>query len=92
MIKFGVRLTHDLDAKFGKPPKKTISQRDVPGMTRSAIPILLSANITAISIGANGGSTPANVPKAFIWHDPVSGKVKNFFFVFFKNKEFIKFK
>ena len=37
----GIRLTHALDAKFGLPPKTTLSQRDVPGMSRSVIPELV---------------------------------------------------
>ena len=35
-------LTHGLDAQFGLPPKTTLSQRDVPGMTRGVVPILRS--------------------------------------------------
>ena len=33
-LPFGVGLSHDLDARFGLPPKVTGSTRDVPGMTR----------------------------------------------------------
>ena len=53
-LPFGVRLTHDLDARFGLPPKQTLSTRDVPGMTRAAIPLLHRAGVTAVSEGMNG--------------------------------------
>lgn len=49
-----------------------MSQRDVPGMTRSVIPYLLQSGIRAISVGVNGASAPPVVPKAFVWRDPVS--------------------
>lgn len=50
-----------------------MSQRDVPGMTRSIIPRLRANGVHTVSVGVNGGSTPPNVPQAFIWADPVSG-------------------
>ncbi len=33
-------MTHLLDDSFGLPRKTVMSQRDVPGMTKSIIPIL----------------------------------------------------
>jgi len=74
LISFALNLTHQLDDLFQKPRKTVLSQRDVPGMTRSIIPILKAHGITAISVGTNGGSAPPNVPPAFIWEDPVSGE------------------
>lgn len=62
LMQAGIQMTHDLDARFGLPPKHTLSQRDVPGMTRSVIPILKAYGVDAISVGANDGSTPPNVP------------------------------
>ena len=46
-------------------------QRDVPGLTRSAIPVLSSVGVRAISIGVNDASAPPGVPKntPFIWQD-----------------------
>ena len=61
MIDLGLNLTFQLDDRFEKSRKKTLSQRDVPGLTRSLIPILASRNVTGITIGANDGSTPPNV-------------------------------
>jgi len=73
-INFALRLTHDIDKMFGLSPKKVMSQRDVPGMTRSMIPLLKASGVDGISVGVNGGSSPPDVPKAFIWKDPVSGQ------------------
>ncbi len=51
---------------------RTVSTRDVPGITRSALRILKQHNISAISVGQNPGTPPANVPMpgAFVWRDP----------------------
>lgn len=50
-------------------------QRDVPGLTRVAIPTLVSAGVLAITIGVNGGSASPDLPnnKAFVWRDESSG-------------------
>lgn len=70
----GIQLTHDLDVKFNKSLTITLSQRDVPGMTRSIIPVLKKVGVRAISVGVNGASAPPVVPSAFVWRDPVSGE------------------
>lgn len=69
-------IAHSLDRQFSLPFKRTISQRDVPGLTRAAIPALASAGIQAISVGVNGGSAPPAVPlnSLFWWQDPSSQK------------------
>ena len=85
LIQAGIQMTHDLDDRFGLPHKHTLSQRDVPGMTRSIIPIIKAYGVDAITVGANDGSTPPNVPDVkggrdwtepmpFVWEDPVSGE------------------
>lgn len=51
LLAFGVRLTHDLDRAYGLPPKLTASQRDVPGLTRAAVPVLADQGVKAISGG-----------------------------------------
>ncbi len=52
---FAVRMTHELDRAFGLPPKITMSQRDVPGLTRAAVPILVDEGVRAISGGCIEG-------------------------------------
>lgn len=69
LISFGINMTHELDNFFSIAPKTVLSQRDVPGFTVSAIPTLVSHNITGISIGVNPGSSPVHVPRdrPFLW-------------------------
>ena len=74
MIEAGLEMTFALDKKFAQPKKATLSQRDVPGMTRALVPILKKQGVTAISIGANDGSTPPDVPPCFLWKDKLSGE------------------
>ncbi|EFN51908.1 hypothetical protein CHLNCDRAFT_54763 [Chlorella variabilis] len=76
LLRFAVSLTHDLDRAFHLPPKITASQRDVPGLTRAAVPILADQGVRAISVGVNGGCAPPAVPHftPFIWRDLPSGK------------------
>ena len=71
LLDYAVRLGHELDQRFSLPLKKVMSQRDVPGLTRAAIPILAYSGVTAISVGVNSGSAPPAVPKytPFIWKD-----------------------
>ena len=42
-------------------------------MPRSVIPFLNRSGVSAISIGANGGSTPPDIPPCFLWEDSASG-------------------
>ena len=69
LIAAGFELTFALDKAFNKTNKTTLSQRDVPGMTRALMPILNRRGVTAVSIGANDGSTPPDLPPCFRWVD-----------------------
>jgi hypothetical protein len=73
MFDAALDLTFALDERFGLPHKKTLSQRDVPGMTRAVIPALSRAGVGAITIGVNPYSTPPMVPRAFVWRDAATG-------------------
>eukprot|EP01084_Bolivina_argentea_P029224 54231_1 len=53
---------------------RVLSQRDIPGMTRSLIPIFTQNNVSAISIGCNGASAPPGTPNIFMWKDPDSNE------------------
>ena len=75
MLEFGLKLSYDVSIERNATISKILSQRDVPGLTRSMIPILLRNNITAVSIGVNDGSAPPAVPKIFRWKDTQSGEV-----------------
>ena len=58
----------------GRKYPRTLSQRDVPGIPRSIIPILKDTGLEMISVGVNGGSSPPDVPRLFRWLDPGSGE------------------
>jgi hypothetical protein len=66
-------MAHDLDRRFGRTPTLTMSSRDVPGITRSVIPLAAQQGIVAYTEGVNGGCAPAAVPQLFVWHDNVTG-------------------
>lgn len=61
-------MSRDLDSQFGTSNSMTMSQRDVPGMTRGMIPILAQNGVKAVSVGVNGASAPPGVPSIFIWY------------------------
>ena len=65
-----------LDKQFGK---KTIAAKitDVPGVTRSIIPILKRNGISLLHIGANPGAAKPELPEVFRWKDLNSGKEIN---------------
>jgi len=69
LIQEGIRLTHMLDEEFGLETKMTLSQRDVPGMSRSVIPILSKMGVAAVAVGVNTASSPPTVPRVFRWVD-----------------------
>ncbi|KAI8469213.1 MAG: hypothetical protein J3K34DRAFT_459474 [Monoraphidium minutum] len=68
-------MTHGLDARFGLKPKAVASLRDVPGLTRGALPVFASRGVRALTCGVNGFSAPPAVPKRtpFVWRDDASG-------------------
>jgi hypothetical protein len=41
------------DEYYGLAHKITYSQRDVPGLTRGAIPVLTKAGVKGVSVGEN---------------------------------------
>ena len=70
VFKVGLNVSHRLDAHFGLPPKRTLSQRDVPGMTRGVVPLLRAMGVDGITVGMNGGVCPPWVPMLFRWRVP----------------------
>ena len=74
MFDIALNITFRQDALAKHAQRMTLSQRDVPGMTRAVIPLLRKRGVKAISVGENGACAPVNVPKSFIWRDPPSGE------------------
>jgi hypothetical protein len=69
LFAFGISMARELDARFGR---ETIAAKmtDVPGHTRSIVPILAAADVKLLHIGVNGASRPPDVPDTFLWRDP----------------------
>ena len=72
MAEFGFKFTADISKTLGDFIPNTMSQRDVPGLTRSMIPILNKHGIKAVTVGVNMASMPPSVPTAFKWVDKIS--------------------
>lgn len=75
LLRAAVNVTHALDDRFGLPRKAVYSQRDVPGLTRGALPHLVDLGVRMISIGVNSATSPPSLPRGrpFIWRDRESG-------------------
>jgi hypothetical protein len=69
-----VQMSRDISSRLSIPPPATLSQRDVPGLSRAAIPLLRSTGVSGISVGVNGASLPPSVPNAFVWRDESSAE------------------
>jgi hypothetical protein len=72
MVAVQFQLAADLADELGVPRPRTVSLRDVPGTTRALVPLMVKHNITAISIGVNGGSPAPDMPNPGVWRDPAS--------------------
>lgn len=61
-------LSEQLDRRFGR---KTIAAKitDVPGVTRSIIPLFKKHGISLLHLGANSGAAVAGLPEVFRWRD-----------------------
>ncbi|KAL4430828.1 hypothetical protein ABPG75_006084 [Micractinium tetrahymenae] len=75
LLEAAVQLSQRLADRFGLPHALTMNQRDVPGLTRAAIPILGRQGVKALMVGVNGVSAPPAVPwnTPFWWRDEPSG-------------------
>jgi len=69
LFRFGLGLSRELDRRFGKT---TIAAKmtDVPGHTRSMVPLLADAGIRFLHIGVNVACRPPEVPPVFTWKHP----------------------
>lgn len=75
MLQSGIDLCHSLQRQFGVKSSIALSQRDVPGLTRAALPVLFQRGIRAITVGVNTYSSPPVVDKIFKWRDSQSKTV-----------------
>lgn len=74
LFEFGLSLSRELDRRFGR---QTIAAKmtDVPGHTRSMVPLLAAAGIRFLHIGVNDASTVPGVPPVFRWRSPDGSEV-----------------
>lgn len=66
LFRHGLSISKELDERFGK---KTIAAKmtDVPGHTKSIIPLLAENGIEMLHIGVNEASAVPDVPEIFRW-------------------------
>jgi hypothetical protein len=74
MVEAGIDVTRQVEKHLDQPARRTLSIRDVPGVTRGVVPLLSSLGVPYLSVGANNNPYKANVPPAFVWRDLPSGK------------------
>ncbi|XP_067655022.1 uncharacterized protein [Haliotis asinina] len=68
LVEFGLQLGQDLDKRLGIIRKyRTLSQRDVPGMTQALLPLFVKYGVAGVSVGVNPMTAPPEVPKIFRW-------------------------
>ncbi|GFO45695.1 coiled-coil domain-containing protein 90b, mitochondrial [Plakobranchus ocellatus] len=68
LFEYGLSLGAQLDARFNiNRTHATMSQRDIPGMTKALLPLLMKHGVKAISVGVNPGTAPPAVPSPFVW-------------------------
>lgn len=74
LFESGLQISRKLDQRYGT---RTIAAKmtDVPGHTRSMIPLLAKAGIRFLHIGVNPASTVPEVPVLFWWQAPGGEKV-----------------
>jgi hypothetical protein len=72
MVDEQFRLSASLADELGVPRSRVLSLRDVPGTTRSLIPLLVRNNITALTVGVNNGAPNPDMPSPGLWADPGS--------------------
>lgn len=68
-----LRLSQRLDARFGKHTSAA-KMTDVPGHTRSIVPLLSEAGIGFLHVGTNPAVSVPDVPPVCRWRDPASGR------------------
>ncbi len=74
MIAGGIGFSKSLDQRYGRTTSGA-KMTDVPGHTRGLIAPLQENGVTFLHIGINSASTPAEVPRLFVWKDARGGEL-----------------
>lgn len=71
LVRSGLRIGAELDALF-RPGEPTVAAKmtDVPGHTRSLVPLLAEAGVRFLHIGVNPAWPVPEVPPVFRWRSP----------------------
>lgn len=74
LFRHGLGISGALDRRFGR---RTIAAKltDVPGHTRSMVPLLVEAGVRFVHIGVNPVWPMPDVPAVFRWHDDDGSEV-----------------
>ena len=73
LFEAGLTLAADVAEAVGAPPPNSVSQRDVPGWTRAAIPLLNKHGVIGLSFGAGTPPGKPDIPPMFVWRHEQSG-------------------
>jgi len=68
LFSLGLTVAGRLDERYGRKTRSA-KMTDVPGLTRSAIPVFTKHGIELLHIGTNPGAAVANIPEIFKWRD-----------------------
>jgi hypothetical protein len=74
MIAGAIGFSKSLDQRYGRTTTGA-KMTDVPGHTRGMIAPLQENGVTFLHIGINSASTPAEVPRLFVWKDANGGEL-----------------
>jgi hypothetical protein len=66
LFRAGLSYSQDLDRRFGRTTTAA-KMTDVPGHTRSAVPLLAEAGVRFLHLGVNEASPVPGVPEVFRW-------------------------
>lgn len=74
LFRSGLGFSADLDRRFGRTTTAA-KMTDVPGHTRSMVPLLAEAGVTFLHLGVNPAWPVPDVPPVFRWHSPDGAEV-----------------
>ena len=73
LVSFLSDFSHSVGQLGGQQHRSFVaSQRDEPGITRAAVPLLARKGVTALSVGVDWASPAPKLPRAFVWRDEAS--------------------
>ena len=79
LVRSGLAISTELDHRFGRTTAETrtvaAKMTDVPGHTRSLVPLLAEAGVRFLHIGVNPAWPVPDVPPVFRWRSPDGSEV-----------------